>query len=199
MASVSNYPEFANASDETIRCSPAQGARIQEGLRLILAANGRLADPEHVNEFLRFAAQRHINVQDLWLAESNGRLLWAILPVVSPGRTMLLLAPAVGTDETCGAAAGQLIDTVSAEFAQRNIQLAQVLVDPADERTLQLYKAHGFRRMAELIYLHAMVRRGRRRQPCRLIFSGKAMGPPPILSLPRPSPPRTARASTAPA
>jgi ribosomal protein S18 acetylase RimI-like enzyme len=85
---------------------------------------------------------------------------WAVLPIVSPGRTMLLLAPAdPPTDPAGSACAGALLDAVCAHFGARNVQLAQVLLDPADGGAHRLYEGRGFRRVAQLIYLQVVPRR----------------------------------------
>src|SRR4051794_30425234 len=66
------------------------------------AAGGGLGAPPHpaddaaVADFLRFAQRRGINASAAWLADAAGTLAWAVLPIVSPGRTMLLLGPAAG-------------------------------------------------------------------------------------------------------
>jgi ribosomal protein S18 acetylase RimI-like enzyme len=132
---------------------------ITPALRLILGAGGYLADESQVADFLRLAGIRGIRLADLWLAEIDRQMVWAVLPMVSPGRTMLMFgAPAKFAGGRTDAVL-QTLDAVCREFAWRNIQLAQALLDPSDEPTIDLYIAGGFRRMAELLYLQRTLRR----------------------------------------
>jgi ribosomal protein S18 acetylase RimI-like enzyme len=55
--------------------------------------------------------------------------------------------------------AGTLVDAACAHFASRGIQLAQTLADPADAIARELFLAHSFGEVAELIYLQADLRR----------------------------------------
>lgn len=132
---------------------------IHSALRLLLATNGKPAGNEAVLDFLQFAVQRKIDVNDLWLAERRGRLVWALLPILSPGRTMLLFTP---TDPPAGDAAGPaglLVGAVCDHFAARGVQLAQILFAPEDSTSQSLYESLGFVVMAELVYLHGAARR----------------------------------------
>ena len=72
----------------------AQRSEVHRCLQLILGTGGRPPAEEHVVDFLRFCVYRAIDVNDTWVAtDPAGRMVWAILPVVSPGRTMLLFSP----------------------------------------------------------------------------------------------------------
>jgi ribosomal protein S18 acetylase RimI-like enzyme len=86
-------------------------------------------------------------------------MLWAVLPILSAGRTMLLFAPSDAPPPNLAPAVGELLETVCSQFASRNIQLAQALLDPGDEPGRRVLESHGFVRMAELIYLNALIRR----------------------------------------
>ncbi len=50
------------------------------------------------------------------------------------------------------------IDSICVQFAPREVQLAQVLIEPSDQQTIDIYTGSGFVRMAELLYLHRTVR-----------------------------------------
>jgi GNAT superfamily N-acetyltransferase len=143
-----------------VHCRPARPEEIHGALRLILASISQGADDAQVHDFLAFAGPRNIDVTATWIAEQAGRMPWALLPIVSAGRTMLLLCPPHRPTGTGAAAPGLLIDAVCDRFTGRDVQLAQVLLDPTDESGERLFEAHGFARMAELIYLHGPVRRG---------------------------------------
>ena len=150
---------------------PATPGELPLALRLALGSNGTPADEQHVEHFVEFAAGRGIDTAQVWLAvrsaEPSARdgavIHAALLPIVSPGRTMLLLGgsaqvkPAAVPDPI--GPAGQLIEAVCAHFAARSLQLAQVLLDPSDEPARRLYERHDFRRIAHLLYLQTSPRR----------------------------------------
>lgn len=135
---------------------------VDDALRLILATDGKRASDEQVLDFLSFAMHRGIDLNQIRVAEEAGRLVWAVLPVLSPGRTMLLLSPPRVSRRLSDAAAPLLVEKVVGHFASRGIDLAQVLIDPRDESAINLYQSCAFERLAELIYLHRAVRASER-------------------------------------
>src|SRR6476620_7415439 len=72
---------------------PAGPREVAGALRLVLGSPAQPADETQVYDFMQFAARRGINVACTWLAERDGAVMWAVLPIVSPGRTMLILGP----------------------------------------------------------------------------------------------------------
>jgi hypothetical protein len=88
---------------------PAERREVHAALQMILGVNGRPAAEEHVVDFLRFAVYRGIDLNDIWVATDAGQLIWAVLPVVSPGRTMLLFSPSFVPSAAREACAAQLI------------------------------------------------------------------------------------------
>lgn len=142
-----------------IQIRPVERRELHAVLQMILGTNGRPAEEEHVVDFLRFAVHRGINLKDTWVATSGGALSWAVLPVVSPGRTMLLFAPSCIPLhlEQC------IVPLVARalESARSNgTDLAQILLDPADEHLVRIYcQRCGFEVLAELIYLEREVPR----------------------------------------
>ena len=139
---------------------PAAPQEVAEALRVVLGSPAHPADEAHVADFMQFAHRRGIDVAEAWLAERAGAIAWALLPIVSPGRTMLLLTPGgVPGDPADRAAAGDLADAVCGHFHRRNVQLAQVLLDPADGPLHRLYEGRSFVRVAQLVYLHGTPRR----------------------------------------
>jgi ribosomal protein S18 acetylase RimI-like enzyme len=126
----------------------------------VLGGADGLADETQVFDFMQFAARRGINANDVWLADRDGTIAWALLPIVSPGRTMLILGPATGgADRRNLDAAGGLVDAVCASFGARDVQLAQVLLDPSDAPSHHLYETRAFHRVAQLFYLQGVPRR----------------------------------------
>ena len=136
---------------------PIAHGEVDDALRLILATDGRLASDEQVLDFLNFAMHRGMDLNQIRVAEQNGRIVWAVFPVVSPGRTMLLLSPPRVSRPLSDTVAPQLIGYVLEKFAG-DVHLAQVLIDPRETSAIALYQSCGFENLAELIYLHRVVR-----------------------------------------
>lgn len=155
MGILSNFLGWRDAraaGDGTTTIRPATPAELDPAVRLVLASQGASITDEHVREFLTFAHERGIDLGLLWIAEQAGKPALAALPIISPGRTALLFAsppPSHAGDATLS----RVIDAVCEALAARDIQLAQVLLDPADEVMRKIYAAVQFHPMAELIYL----------------------------------------------
>lgn len=99
-----------------------------------------------------------MDLSRIQVAEEAGRVVWAVMPVISPGRTMLLLSPPRVGRHVSTTAPPQLIQHVVAHFAAEGIHLAQVLIDPHETSAIALYQSCGFEKLAELIYLQRAVR-----------------------------------------
>jgi mycothiol synthase len=155
---LSNLLSHHDAGDSVpVRFHPARPEQQADALSIVLAQNGALATAQQVGEFLAFTQSRSINLDDLWVAERNESIVWAMMPVVSPGRTMLILAPdGVLAPPNC---AGDMIDHVCTQFQARDVQLAQVLLNPEDVASHELYRSRAFVPMAELIYLFRQFRK----------------------------------------
>jgi mycothiol synthase len=134
---------------------------IRPALSLILAGGNEPAAERQVTEFLRITAARGIDLTRLVIAESAGRILWALLPVETRGRTLQVLSPNHLMAAAHLEAAGQLIEEVCAIYAARGTQLVQVLVEPGAGDVRGLYLQHHFMELAKLIYLQAPVRPGK--------------------------------------
>ena len=168
-ATRTGVPASQKSAGGSLHCRRARRDELHAALRLILGAHGRPADDAQVLDFLQFALYRGINTEETWIAvvESaasersgrGGRVVWAVLPIVSPGRTMLLLTPGAAPPGDALAAAGMLLDAVCSRHAARGVHLAQVLLEPADAWARDVCTVRGFRPMAELVYLQTPVRR----------------------------------------
>jgi mycothiol synthase len=134
----------------------ARPDEFEDGIALVLSNHMGPAAAEQVAEFMQFASLRGIELQNLWLAGVGGRMSWALLPVTSPGRTMLLLSPPL---LPAGLDAGPLIEACCRWFCERGGLFAQVLLDPPDGMLRGFFEQHSFRHIAELEYLQANVRR----------------------------------------
>ena len=156
MRSLSNFIRHNDGPDSAAAIArPARPDEVHEGLALILG-NDAPAGPDQVLDFLQFAADRKINLQQLWVLERANRAQWAALPIVSPGHTALLFAPPV---RPRGVDVGPVIEAVCDQLAGQDVHLVQALIDPADSDGRDLFGNHRFREMAELLYLHAQVAR----------------------------------------
>jgi ribosomal protein S18 acetylase RimI-like enzyme len=133
----------------------ARGEDLEPAMRLILAPPGSgAADSKSVNEFIQFSRERGVLFDALHVALRHDKVISAILPVISPGRTVLLLAPGgAGHGKAAESALRQVIGPVCEFCAGRGIELAQTLVDPADTALERAFVDEGFTRMAELYYL----------------------------------------------
>lgn len=133
----------------------ARPEELHGGLALVLGAD-RADAVAQVQEFIEFASMRGIDLGNLWLAGDSGRLLWALLPVVSPGKTMLVLTPPHLPQDSD---VGPLIQLVCDWFATRGGHLAQALLNPDHANLRDLFIQHGFKEIATLQYLQGTVRR----------------------------------------
>jgi len=124
---------------------------------MILSSDGHRPTDENVVDFLRYIVARGVNLSDLKLAEQNGRVQWAVLPVVSPGRTMLLFGSTDRAREHEQLCASRVINETCAAFARRDVHLAQVLVEPSNHPARRLFQHCGFIDLAELQYLESRV------------------------------------------
>lgn len=131
---------------------------INVALRMILSSDGHRPTDEQVVDFLRYIVARGVDLSDLKLAEQGGRVQWAVLPVVSPGKTMLLFGSTDRTREHEQLCAGRVINETCASFARRDVHLAQVLVEPGNHPARHLFQQCGFSDLAELQYLNTTVR-----------------------------------------
>ena len=157
----------ASDPDARIICRPAARPEIEPALRLLLADDSGLAGDEAVLDFLSFAVHRKIDTSAIWVAEQARRIVWAILPIVSPGRTMLLFTSGRLPKQTPPHAVRLLADALCRYYGAgaRPVALAQLLLDPADQTIGDLYRRTGFEELAELVYLQKSVKRGGEFEP----------------------------------
>src|SRR4051794_40129020 len=157
MARLSNFLRRQDGSGENSpansrsarECRLVQRHEIDQALRLLLSGPGGLARDEQVLDFLSYAMHRNVDVNGTWIASTRGRLEWALLPVVSPGKTMLMLSPTKLHKHSPPDAVIELAKAVAAEYARRDIDLAQLLLDPDQPAVRDAYTAAGFSELAE--------------------------------------------------
>jgi ribosomal protein S18 acetylase RimI-like enzyme len=148
-----------------MRIRQVRSNEVVPALRLILASGGQLADDSQARELMKYAAQRAINLGDIWISEIDGNVIWATLPIVSPGRTVLFFGTSTALLGVDLSPMDQGLETICGHYSKQDMQLAQVLVEPADTMTIQGYLRHRFERMADLIYLQKTVRRAAKPAP----------------------------------
>jgi ribosomal protein S18 acetylase RimI-like enzyme len=146
-------------SADFLAARPAQGAEITTAVAILLAGEPSRAPQDQIQTFLTMAAQRGLNLNDLWVAVDGQGVRWAMLPVVSPGRTMLLLSPPYLPKDVPDAALAAVLDGACTFHGEQGVHLAQLLIDPAEKTLRQAYVRHGFLDLAELIYLQREVRK----------------------------------------
>lgn len=131
---------------------------VDAALRLLLS--GHLGTPGEAQkkEFLGFARQRGVDPADFLVAVEGGLLWWALLPAVSPGRTVLLLSPSLMPAGPTVHHAKALTEVACGMMAAHGVRLAQLLLDTTEPGLIALYESCGFSRLAELVYLRRDVR-----------------------------------------
>jgi mycothiol synthase len=182
MARLSNPPtesgeEFA---EPEIACRKATGEEVSWALGMILGMGGRPAGAGQISDFLRHAAQRNIDLTETCVALSAGKPLWAVLPVISPGKTALLFTPVEilpPDDPAIARGADQLIREICRQMAQRQIHLAQVLIDSNLMAARKFFRERQFKEMAELVYLNGSAPRSLRPAPLPAELRWETYGP----------------------
>lgn len=161
MPRLSNFFRTRDASNpgsaEGFTYRQAQRHEIEPALRLILANDHGLAADDTVLDFLAFAIQRKIDVNLIWIATNGQSIAWALLPITSPGKTMLLFTPGRLMANTPVAAARELTHRICEHYKNQQMHLAQFLLDPEDASIRDLYISSGFEVLAELIYLQKSI------------------------------------------
>ena len=151
---LSNLPPRADAPHQgAVEYRPVRPNELDEALGLLLGTASGPASGSQISEFAAAAAQRGIDLRNLWVVWRQ-QVIWGVLPILSPGRTMLLLVPPFRPGQTD---VSPLLQAVCAHFAGRGVHLAQVLLDPADRAGRDLFRIHGFEEIAELLYLQALI------------------------------------------
>jgi ribosomal protein S18 acetylase RimI-like enzyme len=167
MSALSN--SFPRHDAAGIECRPVQRGEIEPAMRLILATERGLAGDAEVLDFLSFCLERKIDTNGTWIAIHNGRIVWSMMPSISPGKTMLIFTPLVSFTQTPPAAIGELADALCEHHAHRGVHLCQMLIDPASRNIINLYREAGFTELAELVYLQKAIRKNRTDLP---VFPG---------------------------
>jgi mycothiol synthase len=158
MAVLSNTHLPTMNGDEKVTLRPARPAELPVALAMILGSPRRLAPAGQVAEFINAAIARKMDINAIWVAEKARHVVWAVLPVVNPGRTALLLTSSdIDADSTPAASA--LVGEICGNLARQGLHLTQVLLESQHAHTRQFFAAMKFREIADLIYLQGPVPR----------------------------------------
>jgi ribosomal protein S18 acetylase RimI-like enzyme len=154
-------PPLSNSTrtGDVLQSRPAHPAEIETAIAILLAGAPGRASGEQVQAFVALAAHRGMNLDDLWIAVLGADIQWAMLPVVSPGRTMLLLSPPSLPKDLPLDSILAVVEGACEFHRKRGVHLAQLLIDPAEMPLRLAYVQAGFTYLAELIYLQREVRK----------------------------------------
>ena len=141
MAVMSNSILMTSDGDEGVVCRRARPVELPAAVGMILGSPGRPAPAAQVAEFINSAISRRIDVQGIWVAEASGRIVWAVLPILNPGRTLLLL-----TSQEMGSSnlpAARLVREICRHFAGQGVHLAQVLLESQSHPAAAVFRRDG--------------------------------------------------------
>jgi ribosomal protein S18 acetylase RimI-like enzyme len=156
---------------------PAHSREIDPALRLLLCSASGAVDEAQLREFTRLAKTPGDNLGGLWVAAQGDHLITALLPVVSPGRTLLLFLPGHLFSEYQATVTRQLIQTICRRASEADLHLAQCLLDVHDTVVTPLLRTCSFERLAELLYLQATIGRGIQEAPLPASYRWETYSP----------------------
>ena len=153
MSSTSNKPGTAPPVDAIIAVTPD---RHREAVACLLSNNrdGHAG----ARRFLDYARQNGVSLESMWsLVDGRGAIQATVLGVPSPGRTAMLFATRTSSRQNAAPIA-RLIDHACAGLRQRDVDLAQALLDPGDDAARSCYIEAGFTMLACLSYMQRPIR-----------------------------------------
>ena len=159
MGILSNF--FFNDQDsesgDNLTIRVGEEAEYIDAIKLILGGMDTGVTDGMALEFVEYTRNRGLSQGLLFIAIEGHKMIAAALPILSAGRTALLFT-SKPTHESHLDVIPRLIEEVCSATAKHDVQLIQSLVDPANEPLQEDYLSCGFRTMAELVYLHALIR-----------------------------------------
>lgn len=124
-----------------------------------LVARGGPRSEAHADRFIAFAATQRIDLDAMWAALDPGGLIEAtVLAVPNPGRTAMLFASHPPLGELIPRVAA-VIDRACTDLRDLPVDLAQVLLEPAERRDRAAYLSADFTELAMLGYMERSLRR----------------------------------------
>lgn len=145
-----------DAPAHAVQCGPVDPAELTGALQLLLrpSRHGHSVDAAAVDDFRQRAGEQGLDLGAMWVARSGNHLVWSLLPVVYPGRSMLLIVPGQPpSGDAARPAAPKLIEACCLEHAQRGVHLAQVLLETDQPPAERLLCQCGFVPLTTLHYL----------------------------------------------
>jgi ribosomal protein S18 acetylase RimI-like enzyme len=132
---------------------------ILPALRILLGSNGYPAEHSAVNDFSSFAAERGLDLRQMWITSLGGRITAACLPVPSPGGTALLMTSTAGSSRGLATDIAACVQAATGALHGTPHRLAQLLLEPGEQKTADAMRAIGFDDLATLLYLQRSVPR----------------------------------------
>ncbi len=151
------HDDGGDSADSPIVTRSTLPGELPHALRMILSSDGHRPGEPDIEAFKQYMIDRGVDLADVKLAEQDGRVRWALLPILLPGRTMLIFGSTDRNREPEHRCAARLINEVCAAFARLDVHLAQMLLEPANQSARRLFNQCGFIDLAELLYLQADV------------------------------------------
>ena len=158
MSNLLGWDDDRADHDASVTIRPARPAEYVNAIQLLFGGHSPDLSEAQVREFIASTQERGGDLGMLHVGERGGTLTLACMPLTSPGRTMLMFTSPTPA-KPLRQATSRLIDAVCLAAADRNVQLAQVLLEPGDDALHRIYADAGFESMAELIYLSGAPRR----------------------------------------
>jgi ribosomal protein S18 acetylase RimI-like enzyme len=132
-----------------VRVEPA---RRREAVGRLVGA-GLHADHAAADRFLHYARANAISLEFLWARLGGaGAIEHVALAVPTPGRAAMVFACRPSGDDQVPAIAA-LIDHACRDLARSNVNLAQALIEPTEQRERAAFVGGGFIELAHLSYL----------------------------------------------
>ncbi len=159
MSGVSNFLLRRNDGRD-LEVRPVQRSEIDQALRLILAGSTGSDSDEAVLDFLRLSTWRGLDLTMIWVAAKpeNGQIIWAVLPIASAGRGMILMVPPRLRPGLYPRHVAELVASATLEPRRAECNLVQCLVDPEHRAVWRAMLDCNFSEIAELTYLGRHVR-----------------------------------------
>lgn len=149
MTELQKAPEADLPKPERVRPD-----EIEAAIRVLVRGDRAAA-----RRFLDYARSTRLDLDQTWVVRNrDGGIDFTALAAPAAGRTAMVF----GTRPNSKAdveLAGNLLAAVAAGCRERDVDLAQALIDPSDELEEAMFIAGGFRRLAQLDYLERPVPR----------------------------------------
>lgn len=130
----------------------ARTAEIIPALRWALRAVPAASRESQIDAMADDLRSGRVPLDSLVVACRQRRLVGAALAQVQPGRSASLWPPAIASSEPADTA-GQLLSACLDRLASRSVRIAQVVLEKVLPADAALLESHGFRFLADLLYL----------------------------------------------